>query len=143
MVIRESIAIRAPIIKVWKVFTDLTCWADWNTVLKDVRAESPAITRGSQFQCCIRPFALPLYFEPKVEEVVPFERVCWTGEKFGISSIHEFLFQTHGDTVTVVSEEVFSGLPVTVAGRLFPKWKLVALTREFLEDLRKAAESES
>lgn len=141
MVIEESTVINAPLDIVWRNFIDLTCWAEWNTVLCDVSVEEESIRQGSSFSCSIRPFLLPLYFRPKVEEEVPLERVVWRGEKFGIAAVHEFIFKAVAGAVTVKSRETFSGVLAPLAGLAFSRQRLTELTRIFLSDLRRRAES--
>jgi len=92
MVIEESIFIVSPILRVWNIFTDLTCWSEWNTVLEDVSSDGQRITEGNRFRFCIRLFVTPVCFEPVIEEVVTCKRISWHGEKFGITARHEYIF---------------------------------------------------
>lgn len=141
MVIEESTVINAPLEEVWKNFIDLTCWAEWNTVLRDVSGGEDTIREGGSFSCSITPFLLPVYFRPKIEEVVPLRRVVWRGDKLGITAIHEFLFESSDDAVTVKSRETFSGPLVPLAGLPFSQLRIRQLTRIFLSDLRRRAEA--
>jgi hypothetical protein len=141
MVIEESILILAPPEKVWQTFSDLSRWEDWNTVLKDVSAADSRIERGGRFRCSIRPFFLPVRFEPVIEEVVPREKVVWTGSRYGITARHEFLFARQEKGVLLVSRETFSGITVESAPVLFPVQRIRELTRLLLKDLKEAAES--
>jgi uncharacterized protein YndB with AHSA1/START domain len=75
MKIEESIEITANIEKVWETFTDLTGWADWNTVLRNIPPGRKRIREGEKFSCSLSPFAIPVYFEPEVQEVIPFEKI--------------------------------------------------------------------
>lgn len=143
MVIEESILIRGSIGKVWKTFTDLTCWADWNTVLRDVSGKDVCIQEGARFRCCLRPFVFPVYFEPEIEEVVPFRKIAWRGRKFGILARHEYLFAETENGVLVTSREVFSGQTITMAGPVFPEWRIKELTVSLLRDLKKEVEAEN
>ena len=60
MVIKEVIAIHAPIEKVWNTFTDLTCWRQWNTVIRNVRSEERCLSNGKEVRCCLRPYVFPI-----------------------------------------------------------------------------------
>jgi hypothetical protein len=141
MMVEESVLILAPQEKVWKTFTDLSCWEDWNTVLKDVSARDNSIERGGTFRCSIRPFFFPVRFEPIIEEVILWEKIVWTGSKYGISLRHEFIFEKDERGVHLVSRETFSGIAVETVPALFPEQRIRELTRLFLKDLKEAAES--
>ena len=141
MVIEESILIISPIDNVWNIFTNLACWSKWNTVLENVSSDSPGIAEGSRLRFCIRPFVIPVSFEPVIEEVIPGKKITWRGEKFGITAVHEYIFQETGQGVSVISRETFSGNPVALSGILFSMGRLKELTLRHLKDLKEAAES--
>ncbi len=141
MIIEETINITAPLERVWDVFMDLTCWADWNTILTEVSSAETCLIEGGKFNCCIRPYAFAVYFQPKVVEVIPKKKIVWTGSKYWITSLHEFFFEETPGGALIRSREKFSGLPVRLGGFLFPRKKLTALTTSFLEDLKQAAEA--
>lgn len=140
MLVEESIVIHASLQKVWDTFTDLTCWADWNTVLKDIASPSSGIEAGSSFTCTIRPFFFPIHIKPNIEEVVPLEKVIWTGEKFGVISRHEFLFTETPEGVLVTSKEELDGSPGGKLGMLFTHGKVTEMTKKLLNDLKEEAE---
>jgi uncharacterized protein YndB with AHSA1/START domain len=141
MIIEETITIKAPLSRVWNLFHDLTCWADWNTILNDVKSAETCLIEGGKFSCCIRPYAFPVYFQPKVIEIVPEKKIVWTGRKYWISSLHEFFFEEKIEGTIIRSREVFSGLPIILGGFLFPRQRLTGLTTSFLEDLKRASEA--
>lgn len=138
MEIAETIEINAGIEKVWNAFTDLTCWEEWNTVLRDIATESRSIKEGNKFSCSLRFFSVPLFFEPEIKEVAPRQKVVWKGKKYGISSLHEFIFTEKDRRVLVRSRETFSG-PI-LSEVLLPRREIRRLTRELLQDLKKASE---
>jgi len=140
MIIEEAVLINGDLKKIWKTFTDLTCWADWNTIASRVASDSGRLEEGERFTFCLRPFSVPLMIEPTIEEVVPQEKVVWTGTKFGIFSRHEFLFQQAANGVLVTSRETFRGLPLLFGGAAFPESTVRELTVGMLTDLKKAAE---
>jgi len=142
MVIEETIMVHAPVKKVWDVFVDLTCWADWNRVLTDISANQMCLTGGSGFRCCMRPYFFTVYFEPKVSEVVPYKKIVWTAGKFGISSVHEFIFEERPEGVEIISRERFRGLPVLLGSMFFLQGKIRELTVSFLDGLRQGAEAD-
>jgi len=140
MVIEESIIINASLEKVWDIFTDLTCWKNWCSVIDDVTADVMRLEEGNSFKCCIRPFDIPMDLEPLVEEIVPMQRIVWSGKKHGISARHEFAFQINSSGVLLTSREVFSGLFMSPLRLLFPKKKLQELSETMLREIKTAAE---
>ncbi len=143
MVVEESIVIDARVEDVWELFANLACWQEWNTVLEDVSLEAAErwLSEGRSFTWCIRPFMLPIHFEPTVEQAVEGERIVWSGEKFGIRARHEFIFtKTDPGRTEVLSRETFSGITPAVLGRMFPGWKIKDLTVNMLKDLKNAVE---
>lgn len=140
MVIEESILIKADIATIWDVFTDLTCWKEWNTVARDVASDSGRMKEGSRFRFCLRPFAVPVHLDPVVDEVVEQERVVWSGSKFGIASRHEFLFQQAANGVLLTSREEFRGIPLLVGGRPFTAKIARDLASAMLQELKAACE---
>jgi len=143
MTVEESILIEASLERVWDTFTDLTCWKDWNTVLQDVLPVTRSIMeKGGRFRCRIRPFVLGIEFESRIEEIIPYSRVVWRGERFGISARHAFEFTAAGlNSVQVTSRETFEGPTTLVAGLLFPWRRIRRLTVAMLEDLKIESET--
>ena len=143
MVIEEAVLINADINKIWKTFTDLTCWADWNSVARDAASDSGGLREGERFSFCLRPFSVPITLKPKIEEVVPAQRVVWTGSKFGILSRHEFLFHQLTDGVLVTSRKVLRGLRLLFGGHAFTKGMVRKLNIAMLNDLKNACERQT
>ena len=140
MEVEHSITINADINKVWDIFTDLTCWRNWSTVLGDSSSEQDRLTQGKRFSFCIRPFALPVHVEPIVEEVVPGERIIWTGKKYGIQARHEFIFSESNNRVRVLSREIFTAKTFKKLLFYIPNKKLHELSVKMLDELKEAAE---
>lgn len=141
MIIEESIFINAPVDKVWQTFTDLTCWLQWNSVLKNVTTEQAFIKKGKTFTCSIRPFLFPVYFEPFIEEVIPNDRIVWSGSKYGIFARHEFIFRTAENGVLVTSKETFQGVTIENISFIFPSLRIREMTKSLLRDLKEASEA--
>jgi hypothetical protein len=143
MIIEESVLINADLKNIWETFTDLTCWADWNTVACKAASLSGRLEEGERFTFCLRPFSVPIVVKPKIEDIVPREKVVWTGTKFGIFSRHEFLFQQVANGVLVTSREAFRGLLLLFGGVACPEGMVRELTVGMLNDLKKSAENPS
>jgi len=140
MVIRESITINATMKKVWRMFTELTCWMEWNTVMRNVCSDEKCLTYGDNLKCSFRPFLFPIKITIKIEGVVPYKHIVWSAKKRGLSARHEFFFQEHEKGVLVISTETFTGFLTKASGLLLPVRKMRTLTRTFLGDLKKASE---
>jgi hypothetical protein len=140
MIIKESIAIHAPMEKVWQTFTDLTRWTEWNTVMSDVVSDDSCLLNGKDIRCYFRPFLFPVKVKIKIHEIVPFNRVVWSAQKKGLFAFHEFFFQDAEKGVIVTSKETFSGLLSSAGGILLPEKRMRDLTKTFLKDLKKASE---
>jgi len=139
--IEESVLIDAPREVVWEAFTDLACWADWNSVLTAVRpAPDPRLTGGSGFSCSLSPFGVALPFSVRVELAEAPSRLLWVGARWGVRGRHWFLFADQEDGTRCESVEDLTGPTVALAGPLFPTWRFRELTRRFLRDLRAEAE---
>lgn len=141
MVIEETIIIDASLEKVWDIFTDLTCWKNWCSVIEDISADGKRLEEGNSFKCSIRPFDIPMDLEPLVEEIIPLELIVWSGKKHGISARHEFTFQINDGRVHLTSRETFSGLFMSPLRFLFPKKKLQELSDKMLKEIKMAAEA--
>lgn len=142
MIIQESIFINAKMDKVWKIFTDLTCWKDWNTVISNVCSNEKCFTCGGEILCCFRPFLFPVKTKIKVEEVIPYERIVWSAQKRGSSARNEFSFQSNERGVLVTSRETFTGFLVRAFGFFLPKRRMHTLIHAFLKDLKTASENQ-
>ena len=139
--IEESVQIAAPRAVVWGALTDLTCWADWNSVLTQVRpGAEAALAAGGGFSCCLRPFALTIPFAVTIELAEPPARLLWVAARWGVRGRHWYVFTEHEGGTRCESAEELTGPTVTLAGPFFPLWRFRNLTRRFLQDLK--AESE-
>jgi uncharacterized protein YndB with AHSA1/START domain len=142
MIIKASVLINADIDKVWAIFTDLTSWERWNTVLENVSVDMPKeLAVGGKLNFCVRPFTVPVRLEAEVEEVLPGKRIVWVARKFGVLAKHEFLFEESADGVKVTSIEKFTGFKLAVAGFGLSKGRLRGLTATLLAELKNASEN--
>jgi hypothetical protein len=138
--IEEHILINAEIEKIWKVFTDLTCWHQWNSVIRDVSCDDQCLTHGTAITCRFLPFSFPVKAQINVEKVIQEECVIWSVKKKGFLAYHEFLLQRQEKGVLVISRETFQGFFIRFFGFLLPKSRMRALTTTFLEELKMASE---
>lgn len=139
--IEESVLIDAPREVTWGTFTDLVCWADWNSVLTAVRpAPDSRLADGSGFSCKLSPFGVALPFSVRVELAEAPSRLLWVGARWGVRGRHWFLFTDQEGGTRCESIEDLTGPAVSLAGPLFPTWRFRQLTRRFLADLKAGAE---
>ena len=139
--IEESILIDAPREIAWGVFIDLTCWADWNSVLTGVRAATDTtLAGGDGFSCRLQPFGFPIPFAVHVEIVEAPARLLWVAGRWGVRGRHWFLFADQEGGTRCDSVEDLTGPTVALCGPLFPTWRFRGLTRRFLQDLKSGAE---
>jgi hypothetical protein len=140
----ETVVIEAPREVVWGAFVDLSCWADWSSVLTRARplAGGACLASGAEFSCCLRPFGAPVRFAARVEQADRPARLLWTVRRLGVRSRHLFLFSEEpgGAATRCESLEELSGPLVALAGPLFPLGRLRGLGRRFLEELKAEAE---
>ena len=142
MVIEESIFIHAKMDKVWETFTNLTCWKEWNTVMKDVCTKEKCLSCGSEISCCFRPLVFLVKATIRIEEVKPYKHIVWSARKKGFSARNIFTFQNNKKGIIVTSRETFSGFIVMFFSFLLPKKRMRTLIQTFLKDLKTASENQ-
>ena len=141
MVIKESVVICSSMEKVWKTFTDVECWMEWNTIMKNVGSDNKVLEEGTNITCSFCPFLFPIEMKIKVERVIPYDRIVWSAKKKGLSAHHEFFFQEQAKGTLVTSKETFTGLLTKGSGILLPIKKMQTFAKIFLQDLKKVSES--
>src|SRR5690606_8701102 len=111
---KRDVLVHAPRERVWDVLTDFARWPEWNPDVREVRVDGP-LAPGSVF----RWKAGPSQIRSRLEEVLPPERITWTGSTMGIRAVHVHVLASEGDGTRVVSEESWSGLLARLfAGRM-------------------------
>ncbi len=141
MQIEHSVEINAPIEVIWSIFTDLTCWEEWTSVMTDVSGDDNILKKGSIFKFCIRPFLFSISIQPVVEELVLHERIVWSGKKHTVLAHHEFIFEDRGSSVMLKSVETFTVNKFIRILFHIPKKKLHRLSVLMLEELKYASEN--
>lgn len=96
--------IQAPIDVVWRVLSDLSGWTDWNPDVRSMDVRGP-IEPGTTFVWK----AGGLTIRSRIEEVVPPERIVWTGRTVTIRAVHAWVLEDRGGTTVVRTEESFAG----------------------------------
>lgn len=140
MVIEDSIIIKSSIENVWNTFIDITCWDKWNSVISNIKCKDKCLINGQIMKCTFRPFYFSINVDIFIEEVKDKEKIVWIARKKGLKANHEFIFKKNADGVKVISRENFSGILSVGSGLFLPVRKMKKLTRNFLNDLKKAVE---
>lgn len=141
MVIRAQVRIKAPLPVVWRVFSHLGDWKDWNTACNSCRFTAGSdLTAGACFTFVVKPVVFPVRVEPRVLRCEPGREVVWEGERFGIHAVHTWRFRETAGAVLLESEETFRG-PLLALGHLIgvPK-RLHRLTVRMLDQIRQHCE---
>jgi hypothetical protein len=142
MVICDDIEIQAPLSVVWRVFSRMEDWRDWNTVCRNCcYLEGDRMATETCFQFEIAPFFVALKVRPRIVSCAPEREVTWQGGRFGVRAAHTFRFVEVDGGVRLISEEVFQG-PLLALGRLvgIPQ-RLHRLTREMMQGIKAHAEA--
>lgn len=142
MIIQAEVQIRAPLPVVWRVFSHLDDWKDWNTACNRCRfVEGDALTDGACFTFVVKPIIFPVRVEPRVVSCEPGREVVWEGERFGIRAVHVWRFRELSEAVLLESVETFKG-PLLALGHWVgvPK-RLHRLTVRMLDQIKRHSEA--
>ena len=143
MVIEETIEINAPIDVVWRTFSHMERWDDWNTACRSccITSGDEELSAGTCFSFVIRPLIFPLKVQPRIVSCDPGREVVWEGGKMGIYASHTWRFHEQDGKVNLLSVERFTGPMVWVGYLLNVPGRLHRLTVDFLQTLKQAAEA--
>jgi uncharacterized protein YndB with AHSA1/START domain len=142
MIIKAEVHIKAPLPVVWRAFSTLDQWKDWNMACDSCRFTlGDSLAEGACFTFVVKPFIFPVRVEPQVSSCDPAREVVWTGNRFGIHAVHTWRFREDADGVLLESVETFRG-PLLVIGNMvgIPK-RLHRLTVEMLDQIKRFCEA--
>jgi hypothetical protein len=142
MIIRAEAFIRAPLAVVWRVFSHLEEWREWNTACNSCRlVEGDEFAEGACFSFVVKPLIFPVRVKPRVVSCEPAREVVWAGERFGIRAVHTWRFRESAGGVVLESAETFTG-GLLALGRLVgvPR-QLHRLTVRMLDQIRRHSEA--
>jgi hypothetical protein len=84
MIIQAEVHIRAPLPVVWRVFSHLEDWKDWNTACNSCRlVEGNELAAGSCLAFVVKPIVFPVKVQPRVVSCEPGREVVWEGAGAG------------------------------------------------------------
>lgn len=132
---RVDVAVRAAAERVWELLTDAPGFPRWNSTVTQIEGE---IREGGRLRVHVP--GTDRVFAPRVSDVVPGERMTWTG---GFSpmfkGIRTFELRARGPGRTdFAMAERFSGLMIPFVKRMMPDFGPI-FTR-YADDLRREAE---
>jgi hypothetical protein len=142
MIIQAEVHIQAPLPVVWRVFSHLEDWKDWNTACNSCRlVEGDELAAGACLTFVVKPIVFPVKVQPRVVSCEPGREVVWEGARFGIRAVHTWRFREQAGGVVLESVETFRG-PLLVLGRLVgvPK-RLHRLTVQMLDQIKQYSEA--
>lgn len=108
--------IPVPLDIAWDVQINIAEWSKWNTEISRVQLNGP-VAPGTTFRW--KAGGAPIISE--IQEVIPKQRITWTGRMLGIRAIHSWTFEKREDGVQVKTEESFEGFMVKLMPFIFRK----------------------
>lgn len=142
MIIKEAIEINAPLPVVWRVFSMMEEWSEWNTVCEECcLLEGDEMSEGTCFSFTLRPWRIPLKVAPKIIKCEPGREVIWAGGRLGVSAEHSFIFEERDGVVVLTSIEKFRGVMFWVSWLALIPRKLHRLTRKLMRAIKERSEA--
>lgn len=131
----EEVIINAPLIDVWNIHTDISNWSDWNDEISASRIDAPPAI-GKTFTWTISGMEI----SSTISELIPGQKIAWSGTVNGVLGIHVWLFRDVGDGVLVSTAESLEGEPINDQVDFYQDG-LNKTLRAWLDNLKKKAES--
>jgi uncharacterized membrane protein len=137
VITRDEIVIKAPPGTVWNLFININAWPEWNKEIESASLLSP-LAVGSVFHWS----TAGMIIASTIGELIPQQRIAWSGLVQGILGIHVWQFTAVEDGVLVQTEESWDGEPVRLQVGFLQK-ALDQSIRSWLESLKRAVESKA
>ncbi|WP_214072774.1 SRPBCC family protein [Mucilaginibacter sp. dw_454] len=134
VITNDEILINAPLIDIWNIHTDISGWSDWNNEITASKIEAPAAI-GKTFSWTISGMEIT----STISELIPGQKIAWSGTVNGVLGIHVWLLRDMGDGVLVNTAESLEGDPIVEQVDSYQNDLNKAL-RTWLENLKKKAE---
>lgn len=120
--------------KVWNIMINFHEWPNWNPDIKKVEINGPII-EGTVFKWKAGPGTIT----SRLQQIVPYKTLGWSGKTFGIKAIHIWNIEQKNGSTIVKTKESWEGIPA----RLFKKSSQKSLKKAIesgLINLKKQAE---
>ena len=136
VITRDEIRIAKPISIVWDLFTNVVEWTSWNKDINRATLVGP-LAVGS----AIHWTTAGMDIVSTIGELIPGQRIVWSGTSNGIEGIHHWQFTAIEQGTRVQTEESWAGEPVD---QQIEKMQLGLdqSLRAWLESLKREAEQE-
>ncbi len=115
LVAHKEILINASPEAVWKIQSDINGWKDWQTDISKSQLNG-ALMAGSVFKWTSGGFAVT----STLQEVVPQQRISWSGKAFGSFAKHVWMFKPQNGGTLVVTEESMEGWLIALLKPFMP-----------------------
>lgn len=142
MIIEESVEIKASPAVVWRVFSAMEDWKNWNPVCENCCIISgDGMAANTCFTFSMRPYYLPIKVMPTIIKCEPGKEVVWEGRRFGVHAVHRFTFEEKKESVCLTSSESFRGPLLWLCKLIFIPGRLHRLTRRLMIAIKNRAEA--
>jgi uncharacterized membrane protein len=131
---KNQIEVDAPVDAVWEVLTGINNWTNWQKDVTETVVHGE-IQQGTLFDWK----AGGLSFKSKIHTCNPKSMFGWTGKTLGASAIHNWIFETKGDTTIVRVEESLQGVFPNLFKSYFQKNLETGIAKN-LSELKSTAE---
>ena len=133
---RVEVNVRAEAQGVWRLLTDAKGFPSWNSTVSRIEGQ---ISEGQRLRVHVP--GTNRTFTPKVSDIVPNERMTWTGGFAPMfKGVRTFELRSRSDGSTdFAMEERFSGLMLPLAKGSMPDFGAVFAT--YANELKRAAEA--
>ncbi|MEO6392008.1 MAG: SRPBCC family protein [Pyrinomonadaceae bacterium] len=135
VITQDEIVIAAPVEAVWGRLTDIDTWTEWNPEIASAKLDDP-LAVGSVFRWT----TVGMDIASTIGELVPHQRIAWSGLAQGIMGIHVWNFTAVDGGTLVQTEESWEGKPVRIQINLLQS-ALNESIRTWLENLKSVAET--
>lgn len=135
VITQDELVIAAPLGVVWELHTDIAAWPTWQPDIDRARLGAP-LAVGTVFHWS----TAGLDIASTIRELVPQERIAWSGPVQGIMGIHIWRFTPVQGRVLVQTEESWDGEPVRRDAERMQQ-ALDHSIRSWLQSLKRAAEA--
>lgn len=122
---------------VWKIQTDINAWKEWQPDISKSQLDG-TLTTGSVFRWTSGGFAIT----STIQEVVPQQRIAWTGKALGSLVRHIWMFKSQNGGTLVITKESMEGWLITILKPLMPNFLDKALD-VWLKNLKNKAEGKT
>jgi uncharacterized protein YndB with AHSA1/START domain len=117
LVARKEILIQASPEAVWRIQTDINAWKEWLPDISKSQIDG-ALSTGSVFRWTSGGFAVT----STLQEVVPQERIAWTGKALGSRARHIWTLKSQTGGTLVTTEESMEGWLISILKPLMPNF---------------------